>query len=146
VSPHPISQPVGGCHTLHAPPGYQGSLLTAADCRTIEVRGQLTDREHLDALRLVQRRLGTSWIVPAVFLGGPASIVVRNLMAGESLARAHFLRFTGRTMAQIVTRGAITAAGRLEAVRGLLRERLGERGHLVPACELRGTPVRDGGT
>jgi hypothetical protein len=172
----------------------------------IEVRGGLTAREHLDAWRLVQRRLGTPWVVPAVFLGGPVLIVVLNLGAGKSFGHAVFqnifwllfglflfvglplcarfnlrsflkanpelgasqlyrftetgfetrggpsevsitwpniteavetkavlLIFTGRTMAQIVPRGAIAAAGQLGAVRELLRERLGERAHLLPA-------------
>ncbi|MGH2400016.1 MAG: hypothetical protein ACRDF6_09225 [bacterium] len=50
-----------------------------------------------------------------------------------------FLLFTGRTIAHYVPRGAIAAAGQLEAIRGLLRERLGERAHLLPASEQPGT-------
>jgi len=165
------------------------------------------DREHLAALRLVQSRLGSRWVAPALCLGGPALMVVLNLVADRSLTHAlianlfwilvgplylfvglpagirHSLRawrkanpelgspqlyrftetgfelrggpsevniawtsivearetdavlilFTGRTMGQVLSRGAIEAAGQLDAVRALLRERLGGRAHLLPA-------------
>ncbi len=170
----------------------------------LEARGRLTDREHLDALRVVGRRMGRGWIVPAVFLGGPALLVGASLLGGTSLAHAvlqnlfwiilgpllfvglplgnrlglrRFLRsnpefgvdqlyrftdhglevrggpreitiawpamvealetksafflFTGPTMAEIVPRGPFVAAGRLEAVREVLRERLGARARLL---------------
>jgi hypothetical protein len=184
-----------------------GGLLTSAGGLPIEVQGALTDREHLAALRMVQRRLGSRWVAPALCLGGPALIVVLNLLAGRSLAHALFanlfwilvgplylfvglpsgtryslqawrkanpelgspqlyrfseagfelrggpsevniawasiaearetdavlILFTGRTVGQVLSRGAIEAAGQLDAVRALLRERLGERAHLLPA-------------
>jgi hypothetical protein len=170
----------------------------------IEVRGQPTERDHLDALRVVRRRLPDRWLGPLLFLGGPALIVVGSLLAGRSLQHALManlfwivlgplvlllgvplttrqtvrrlarsnpgatapqlyrftetgfeerecpvevsiawsamtdavetksllLLFTGRTTAHIVPRRALVAAGQLEAVRALLRERLGERAHL----------------
>ena len=54
----------------------------------IEVRGQLTERDHLDALRVVQRRLGSRWWSYALFLGGPAFIVVLTMLGGMSLQHA----------------------------------------------------------
>lgn len=175
----------------------------------IEVRGQLTERDHLDALRVVQRRLGSRWWSYALFLGGPAFIVVMSLLGGMSLKHAvianmfwivvgplmlflglpmatrrtvrtltkgnppatapQLYRFTetgfeerecpvdvsiawsaiadavetktllllfiGRTTAYIVPRRTLVAAGQMEAVRGLLRERLGERARLLTASE-----------
>jgi hypothetical protein len=175
----------------------------------IEVRGQLTERDHLDALRVVQRRLGSRWWSYALFLGGPAFIVVVTMLGGMSLQHAvivnmfwivvgplmlfvglplstrqtvRFLtkgnpaatapqlyRFTetgfeerecpvevsiawsaivdavetetllllfiGRTTVYIVPRRTLVAAGQVEAVRGLLRERLGDRARLLTANE-----------
>jgi YcxB-like protein len=54
----------------------------------IEVRGQLTERDHLDALRVVQHRLGSRWWSYALFLGGPAFIVVMTMLGGMSLQHA----------------------------------------------------------
>jgi hypothetical protein len=173
----------------------------------IEVRGRPTERDHLDALRVVRRRLGSPRLAPVFFLGGPALIVVMSLLAGRSLkhalianvfwivlgplmlflglplatrrtvrslakgnpaatspqlyrftdtgfeerecpvevsiawpaitdaveTKALLLLFTGRTTAYIVPRRALVSAGELEAVRALLRERLGERAHLLTA-------------
>jgi hypothetical protein len=175
----------------------------------IEVRGQLTERDHLDALRIVKRRFPSRWAAPALFLGGPAVIVVMTVLGGMSLQHAvivnmfwivvgplilfvglplstrqtvRFLtkgnpaatapqlyRFTetgfeerecpvevsiawsaiadavetktllllfiGRTTAYIVPRRTLVAAGQMDAVRGLLRERLGERARLLAASE-----------
>jgi hypothetical protein len=183
--------------------------LTNASGLPIEVQGALTDREHLAAFRMVQSRLSSRWVAPALCLGGPALIVLLNLVAGRSLARTLFanlfwilvgplylfvglpaatryslrawrkanpelgapqlyrftatgfelrggpsevniawasiadaretdavlILFTGRTMGQVLPRGAIEAAGQLDAVRALLRERLGERAHLLLARE-----------
>jgi hypothetical protein len=173
------------------------------------VRGQLTERDHLDALRIVKRRLPVRWAAPALFLGGPAVMVVMTVLGGMSLQHAVIwnmfwivvgplilfvglplstrqsvrfltknnpaatapqlyrftesgfeerecpvevsiawsamtdavetksvlLLFTGRTTAYIVPRRTLVAAGQLEAVRGLLRERLGERARLLPTSE-----------
>lgn len=175
----------------------------------IEVRGQPTERDHLDALRVVQRRLQSRWLGPALLLGGPALIVAGSLLAGRSLehalianlfwivlgplilflgiplattrtvrsvtrgnpaatapqlyrftedgfeerecpvevsvrwsamtdaveTRSVILLFTGRTAAYIVPQRALVAAGQLEAVRRLLRDKLGERAHLLTAGE-----------
>jgi hypothetical protein len=175
----------------------------------IEVRGQLTERDHLDALRFVKRRYPSRWAAPSLFLGGPAVMVVMTVLGGMSLQRAliwnifwivvgplilffglpratrqsvRFLiktnpaatapqlyRFTesgfeerecpvevgiawsaiteavetksvlllfiGRVTAYIVPRRTLVAAGQMEAVRGLLRERLGERARLLTASE-----------
>jgi hypothetical protein len=175
----------------------------------IEVRGQPTERDHLDALRVVQRRFGSPWLAPALFLGGPALIVVMTVLGGKSLqhavianlfwivvgplmlflglpsatrqtvrfltkrnptatapqlyrftetgfeerecpvevsiawsaitdaveTKAVLLLFTGRTTAYIVPRRALMAAVQLEAVRALLRDRLGARAHLLTASE-----------
>ncbi|MFL5496811.1 MAG: YcxB family protein [Gemmatimonadales bacterium] len=54
----------------------------------IEVRGQPTERDHLDALRVVRRRLPGRWLGPVLFLGGPVLIVVGSLVAGRSLKHA----------------------------------------------------------
>ena len=190
-----------------AAPAERGHLIPAAQL-PIEVRGPLTDREFLDGLRVVERRMGRRWIRPVVCLGGPALIVILQVIAGKSLkialfqnvfwivfglllffglplqvrfglrsflkdnpglgdpqvyrftdagveirggpyevniawasileaveTRAVFLLFTGRTIAHYVPRGPVAATGQLEAVRGVLRERLGERAHLLPASE-----------
>ena len=68
--------------------------------------------------------------------GGPSEVTI----AWASIAEARetdalLLLFTGRTMGQVLPRGAIEAAGQLEALRALLRERLGERAHLLPASQ-----------
>ncbi len=179
----------------------------------IEVRGAVTDREHLAALRVVQPRLGSRWVAPAFCLGGPTAIVILSLVAGRSLAHAlianlfwiivgplylfvglpsaarYNLRawrkanpelgaaqlyrfteagvevregpsevtiawpriaeaqetdvvlilFTGGTMGQVLPRGAMEAAGQLDAVRALLRDRLGDRAHLLSAGRPSGT-------
>jgi hypothetical protein len=172
----------------------------------IEVRGQPTERDHLDGVRVVQRRLHSRGLGAALSLGVPVLIVASSLLAGSSLKAALFanvfwivlglvvflglpvatrrtvrsvtrgnpamtapqlyrftedgfeerecpveisirwsavtdavetdsvlLLFTGRTAAFIVPRRALAAAGQLEAVRRLLRERLGERARLLPA-------------
>jgi hypothetical protein len=175
----------------------------------IEVRGQPTERDHLDALRVVQPRLGSRWWGYALFLGGPALIVVMTMLGGMPFKHAVFvnmfwivvgplmlffglpmatrqtvrtlakrnppatapqlyrftetgfeerecpvevsvawsaitealesntvlLLFTGLTTAFLVPRRALVAAGQMEAVRGLLRERLGERARLLTASE-----------
>ena len=167
----------------------------------IEVRGALTEAEHLAALRVVRSRLDQRWMAPAICLGGPALIVALTMAGGMSFGHAVFvnlfwivlgplvlfvglplgarstirswrkanpavaapdlyrftetgfetrggpievsiawpavtealetekvlLLFIGHTMAYPVPRAAIVAAGRLEAVRGILREHLGER-------------------
>lgn len=54
----------------------------------IEVRGQPTERDHLEALRVVQRRLPSRWVAPALFLGGPAAIVALSLIRGQSPEQA----------------------------------------------------------
>jgi len=175
----------------------------------IEVRGQPTERDHLDAVGVVQRRLGSHWWSYALFLGGPVLIVVMYMLGGmpfthavvanmfwivfgplmlflglpmatrrtvRTLAKGNppatapqlyrftetgfeerdcpvevsvawsaitealetktvLLLFTGLTSAFIVPRRALVAAGQLEAVRGLLRERLGGRARLLTASE-----------
>ncbi len=40
--------------------------LTRAGALPIEVRGALTEREHLAALRIIHGRLGSRWLVPAL--------------------------------------------------------------------------------
>ena len=68
--------------------------------------------------------------------GGPADVSVAWPNITEAVeTKAVLLLFTGRTMAHVLPRGAIAAAGQLEAVRQLLRERLGERAHLLPSPE-----------
>jgi hypothetical protein len=62
--------------------------LTEAARLPIEVRGQPTERDHLDALRVVERRLGSRWASPAVFLGGPMLFVGLSLLEGRSLSHA----------------------------------------------------------
>ena len=52
------------------------------------MRGQLTERDHLDALRIVKRRLPFRWAAPALFLGGPAVMVVMTVLGGMSLQHA----------------------------------------------------------
>jgi len=173
----------------------------------IEVRAQPTEGDHLDALRVVQRRLGGGWLAPALLLGGPALIVGMTMLGGRSLEQALtanvfwivlgplllfvglpritrqtvratikgnpattaptlyrftetgfeerecpvevsvgwpaiadavetetvLLLFIGRTTAYIVPRPALVAGGQLEAVRALLRERLGARARLLPS-------------
>jgi hypothetical protein len=175
----------------------------------IEVRGQLTERDHLDALRIMKRRFPSRWAAPTLFLGGPVVMVVMTVLGGMSLQHAVIwnmfwvvvgplilfvglplstrqtvrfltksnpaatapqlyrftesgfeerecpvevsiawsavtdavetksvlLLFTGRTTAHIVPRRALVAAGQMEAVRRLLRERLGERARLLTANE-----------
>jgi hypothetical protein len=174
----------------------------------IEVRGQPTEGDHLDALRVVERRLGSRWVSPAVFLGGPTVFVAMSLLGGRSLEHAVLtnmfwivlglvfflglpiaarrtarslikgnpastapqlyrfsetgfeesecpvevripwsaiadavetesviLLFTGRTSAYIVPRRALADAGKLEAVRALLRGSLGNRAHLLSSRE-----------
>lgn len=64
--------------------------------------------------------------------GGPTEVSVAWPNVTEAVeTKEVFLIFTGRTMAQILPRAAFMAAGQLEAVRELLRERLGERAHLL---------------
>jgi hypothetical protein len=64
--------------------------------------------------------------------GGPADVSIAWPNVTEAVeTKAVFLLFTGRTMAHILPRGAFAAAGQLDAVRELLRERLGERAHLL---------------
>jgi len=66
--------------------------------------------------------------------GGPADVSIAWPNITEAVeTTAVFLLFTGRTMAHVVPRGAIEAAGQLEAVQELLRERLGGRAHLLPS-------------
>jgi hypothetical protein len=175
----------------------------------IEVRGQPTERDHLDALRIMQRRYPARWAAPALFLGGPALMVVMTVLGGMSLQHAIIwnmfwivvgpliffvglpsvtrqsarfvarnnpaatapqlyrftengfeerecpvevsmawsaitdavetesvlLLFTGRTAGYIVPRRSLVAAGQMEAVRGLLRERLGDRARLLAVSE-----------
>jgi hypothetical protein len=175
----------------------------------IEVRGQLTERDHLDALRIMKRRFPARWAAPTLFLGGPAVMVVMTVLGGMSLqhaviwnifwivvgplilfvglplstrqavrfstknnpaatapqlyrftesgfeerecpveirvawsaitdaveAKSVLLLFIGRTTAYIVPRRTLVDAGQMEAVRGLLRERLGERARLLTASE-----------
>lgn len=170
----------------------------------IEFRGQATPRDHLDALRVIERRHGSRWITPAICLGVPAFFVVMSLMGGKSLTEALIanvfwlvlfglillalpfaarwaarsvtkgnpattapvlyrftevgfeerecpvevnvtwsaitdavetksvlILFTGRTSGFIVPERALVAAGQAEAVRALLRDRLGARAHLL---------------
>ena len=52
--------------------------------------------------------------------GGPYEVTIAWPAILEAVeTRAVFLLFTGRTIAHYVPRGAIAAAGQLEAVRGL---------------------------
>jgi hypothetical protein len=54
----------------------------------IEVRGQLTERDHLDALRVLKRRFPARWAAPTLFLGGPAVMVAMTVLGGMSLQHA----------------------------------------------------------
>ena len=65
-----------------------GHLLTIPARLPIEVRGQLTERDHLDALRVVRGRLHSRWPAAALLLGVPHLIVLGSLLAGMSLTHA----------------------------------------------------------
>ncbi len=167
----------------------------------IEARGRLTESDHLEAVRLVQRRLGDRWAAPVLFLGLPLVFVGMSMLGGLPLGHALIanvfwlvagplilfvglplgirrtvkivardnpaatasqlyrftesgfeerecpvevsvawsavtdavetknllLLFTGRTSAYIVPLRALAAAGQVEAVRGMLWEKLGDR-------------------
>lgn len=171
----------------------------------IEARGRLTESDHLEALRVVQRRLSRRWEAPALFLGLPLLFVGMSMLGGLPLKHALIanvfwlvagplmlfvglplgirrtvrivardnpaatapqlyrftesgfeerecpvevsvgwsaitdavetknllLLFTGRTSAYIVPLRALAAAGQVEAVRGKLREKLGDRARLA---------------
>ncbi|MGH7516311.1 MAG: YcxB family protein [Gemmatimonadales bacterium] len=68
--------------------------------------------------------------------GGPCEVSIAWSAITEAVeTEAVLLLFTGRRMAQVVPRGAIAAAGQLDAVRGILQERHRERAHLLRASE-----------
>ncbi len=56
----------------------------------IEVRGQATEREHLDALTAMQRRVGTRGRALVLCLGVPLCLVAVSVLSGATLEQALF--------------------------------------------------------
>ncbi len=62
---------------------------------------------------------------------GPSEVTIAWASIVEARETdAVLLLFTGRTMSQVLSRVSMEDAGQMEAVRALLRDRLGERAHL----------------
>ena len=54
----------------------------------IEVRGQATEREHLEALTVMQRRVGSGWRALVLCLGVPLCLVAVSVLSGGTLEQA----------------------------------------------------------